>query len=238
MQASSFAKWLKSVRGSRDTIITTNYDTLIENTLMDITTPELPLSPESWYRDALHWLDYGVHRSKVHEYSDRFKWRTPPEQSLLLLKLHGSVSWLVCKNCDTYLLDPIWQHAKDCSLWPEIWPPCPECKLKGARRDGVIVPPLLRKDYSEPAIAEIWDRAREVLAHSEEIVFAGFSLDQSDIGVHGLLEEARGLRTIKRITIVDPNPSATEPRYRGLYGDLVNVAPEGDWEAYLQNHFF
>ena len=30
---SSFAEWLRAVRENRDTIITTNYDTLIENTL-------------------------------------------------------------------------------------------------------------------------------------------------------------------------------------------------------------
>jgi len=53
-QYPSFAEWLRVVRENRDTIITTNYDTLIENVLMHMPTGEYCPSMGALDRDALH----------------------------------------------------------------------------------------------------------------------------------------------------------------------------------------
>ncbi len=234
---SSFAQWLRVVRKRRDTIITTNYDTLIENALMHMPTGEYCFSIDALDRDALHWLDYGVRKSRVHKYSDGGQWLTPPEQSILLLKLHGSISWLFCEHCRTYLLDPVWQHAKEGTKLPGAYGPCVECKQAGAARRTVIVPPLPKKEYTDAAIQEIWDRAKEVLGRAEEIIFAGFSLDKTDVGVRCLLQDAKDRGLTKRVTIVDRNPSGIEQNFREIYNDIVSVAPERDWKQFLEKSF-
>jgi NAD-dependent SIR2 family protein deacetylase len=233
---SSFAKWLRVVREKRDTIITTNYDTLVECTLMHMGTGEF-LPMDALDRDALHWLDFGVHKSRIHKYTDGRQWLTPPEESVLLLKLHGSISWLFCEHCGTYLLDPGWQHAREGSKLPSGYGPCAECKQAGAPRRTVIVPPLAEKDYSDAAIQEIWARAKEVLGRAEETIFVGFSLDKADVGVRHLLKEALGQGSTGRVTIVDWNSSGVEKNYREVYGNLVHVAPERDWKQFLERSF-
>jgi NAD-dependent SIR2 family protein deacetylase len=234
---SSFAEWLRVVREKRDTIITTNYDTLIENALIHMPTGEYRPSMDPLDRSALHWLDFGVHKFRVHEYSDEGPWLTPSEQSVLLLKLHGSISWLFCEHCRTYLLDPVWQHAREGSKSPSGYGPCAECEQEGARRRTVIVPPFSEKEYIDACILEIWDRAKEELGRAEKIIFAGFSLDQTDKGVRHLLQEAFGRGSTKHVTVVDVNSSGVERNYKEVYGNLVKFAPEAGWAQFLEKWF-
>ena len=109
---SGLAAWLREVRERRDTVITTNYDTLLERTLGLTGTDEWkPRDVPD--RDALHWIDFGINHQRRHVFSYEDNWPTTAERSILLLKLHGSISWLFCEGCKTYCLDPIWQNAQD-----------------------------------------------------------------------------------------------------------------------------
>lgn len=224
--------WLRTVRERRDVIITTNYDTLIERALSVMGTGEW--RPRDFPdRDALHWLDFGVGRQKLHAFSYENNWPTAPERSILLLKLHGSISWLFCETCKTYLLDPIWQNAQDARARPGAYDPCPACKMKTSRR-WIVVPPLIDKQYTEPAILEIWEKAKEALCGTQEIIFAGFSLCSADQSVRRLLSEAFSFGQTQKVTVIDRDPAAVEGNYRQIYGDVMCFASETDWKGYLR----
>jgi len=228
--------FLRFVRENRHTIITPNYDTLIEVTLASMGTGEYQPG-DVISRDALHWIDFGISAAKVHRYEYRDPWPTPPEQSLLLLKLHGSISWLLCRECGFYSLDPIWQNAADALARPEAYAPCPKCHSTAHRRQLVIVPPRLKKEYEDSVILEIWDRAEEVLSRSEEIIFVGFSLNETDRGIHDLLRRAYSMGSTKRLVLVDPAWRNLEPSYRSIYGENLQLSSERDWNTYLEKFF-
>jgi NAD-dependent SIR2 family protein deacetylase len=220
-----FEKWLDAVRIRGDVIITTNYDTLIEQAHASM--------PPAEIRDCLHCLDFGVRAQRAHRFSYANRWDRAPELSVLLLKLHGSVSWLFCQTCHTYALDPIWGYAPDSTARPGVYPPCPECRQIGARRP-VLVSPLKQMDLTDPAIREIWQVAERTLGEAEEIVFAGFSLNENDENVTSLVKTAFNQGVTKRVIVVDPSPDARK-NYARVYGDLVQFAAETDWKSFLDH---
>lgn len=226
--------FLRFVRQNRDTIITTNYDTLPEATLLHLGTGENP----PYSGDSLHWLDHGISRVRTRDPKFGGPRPTPPERSILLLKLHGSLSWLFCTNpnCQTYAFDPIWQNAVDAAR-AVGFAPCPECKSKTHRRRLVIEPPLREKEYKDEAIRETWEKAEYALSRAEKIVFAGFSLSETDEGVRDLLRRAYSTGNTKRVTIIDSDPAAVEENYRSVYGSGMSFAPERDWKKHLENSF-
>jgi NAD-dependent SIR2 family protein deacetylase len=206
--------------------MTTNYDTLIEKAHANM--------PPSCLDDCLHCLDFGVRKQRTHQFSYPTRWDGAPELSVLLLKLHGSISLLHCQNCGTYALDPTWDYAFDAIARPSAYSPCLDCKQTGTRRP-VLVSPLKHKNLEEPAIQEIWHAADKILREANEIVFAGFSLNKNDEAVRGLLTIAFDRGTTKQVTVVDRNSSAVKDNYMGIYGDTVRFAPEGDWKSFLDN---
>lgn len=225
--------FLRFVRQNRDTIITPNYDTLVEATLLSMETGEYrPNCFDAMDRDALHWVDYGLSRVKTAEFEFGGPWPTAPERSILLLKLHGSSSWIRCRKCNRPLFEKVWQRAVDVVAGNLAYRPC-ECGANSWRL--VIVPPTVQKEYKDEAINEIWEKAADVLSQAEKIVFAGFSLNETDQGIQDLLRRAYSAGNTRRVLVVDANPAAVKQRYLSVYGDKVRFATEGDWKRYLEN---
>lgn len=223
--------WLRKVREQHCTIITTNYDTAVEDVLSNLGTGELPLGAlDALDRDALHWLDYGVSKRLVYRRREPRRWRNPPEGSILFLKLHGSISWLYCVGCCKYVLDRMHQHAMEYAI--SAYGKCPSCN-KATLRQTVIVPPVEAKKYEDVAIRTIWRRARKELRATEEVTFAGFSLNPVDSGIQELLSKAYVSSRIRKVRIVDPHAEKLLPRYRELYPgariDTFNMS----WKDYL-----
>jgi hypothetical protein len=235
LSVSILEDWLQDVRTRGDSVLTTNYDTVIEDVLAHLGTGEHAVGVmDAVDRDALHWLDYGVSSKFSYIPSDWRRWQTKPERSVLCLKLHGSISWLFCESCRKYILDTMLQYATENAITKHG--DCPACKRRTERRP-VLIPPVEEKQYGDAAIQSIWRRARKVLRSSEEVIFAGFSLNPVDGGIRSLLSEAFKASTTRKITIVDPKATELAPRYseiyRGIQVDVINVS----WKDYLQATF-
>src|SRR5205823_6520648 len=80
---------------------------------------------------------------------ERQTWLTPPECSILYLKLHGSVSWSYCAKCDKYNLDRIHSHGAEDAITG--WSDCKHCK--GKQREPVLVAPTEPKIYDDRVTA-------------------------------------------------------------------------------------
>ncbi len=225
---SGIETWLNFVRDRHDVIVTTNYDTLIECAHANMPPGEL--------RDSLHCLDFGVYKQRKHEFSRANSWPGARIASVPLLKLHGSISWLYCDRCGTYMLDPVWNRALDAVARPGAYSPCPVCKRQGTRRP-VLVPPVRQKELTDCAIKEIWQAAGQALCEAEEIVFAGFSLNKNDAAARELLRMAFQVGRTRRVTVVDRNWKPLEENYRAIYGGAVESAAQADWRAFLDESF-
>lgn len=134
-----------------DTIITTNYDVCIERAL-----------GEGQYNYELEPLSSEKDKSR----------------NTILLKLHGSLSWYACKNCDRYITATLRQvnETSTAGLYP-IVSMCPKC---AATAQQLIIPPIGMKYAEHPVLLDMRQRAEKAFASASVIVIVGYSFSEAD----------------------------------------------------------
>src|SRR5260370_32229037 len=125
-----------------------------------------------------------------------------------------------CESCRKYLLETIYERGAEDAIIEKG--KCTGCA--GTRRSAVFVPLVGQKSANDTALRAIWKKAEEVLNESQQIVFAGFSLNPDDLTVRELLEPAFSAGHTSRITVVlNGNLPATSARYSRIYSDRVEL---------------
>lgn len=153
-----------------DTIITLNYDTLLDSELV-----RAGWNPHYGY-------DLPGDRRKM-------KWHMaqPPWQEHLngvrLLKLHGSLNWYIRGSYER--INKVFD-AKPTRV--DISPRPRTNELHGHIRQ--IVPPIYGKFFNNPHWRRLWKRAFEALAQADVIVVIGCSLADTDFHLTGMLSHA------------------------------------------------
>jgi hypothetical protein len=213
-------------------VITLNYDLIVDAVCFKM---GIQASP----RNEPHRLpDYGceirtdAYRERRHDYG-------------LLLKLHGSLNWLYCPNCQRLdiglaqdgpflatrkVLDELYREVDLHREYSCLGSPCRDCKTNVR---PVLITPTYRKDYRNPHISRVWYGAERLLRESDEAFIVGYSLPTDDVDVIYLLK--RGLAHLRpeKITVVQYEPrtsiatSAVGRRYRSVFGDGVRWFPGG-----------
>lgn len=110
------------------------------------------------------------------------------------IKLHGSIDWKVCINesCRAYgrifpLLD--YQNLSNCA----------ECH---EHVDDLLIPPVLNKQYRKyPSIRKLWATALHEIAFADKLVIWGYSLPPTDFYTNWLL---RHTDQLKEVIIINP----------------------------------
>jgi NAD-dependent SIR2 family protein deacetylase len=150
----------------RDTVfISTNYDILIDNALVD-------LSPQ-------YSLDYGVDFTN---FGRRHDWKRPGSKAVRLYKIHGSLNWLHCPTCNTLTLTP---KEKGVIRVLTEESTCPECDSVIV---PIIVPPTFFKDMSNAFLSTIWHKAERSLSGISHLVVCGYSFPDADMHIKYLLK--------------------------------------------------
>jgi len=216
--------------------ISLNYDILLDRPLVDIRDTELGL-----------YLDFGIYlrNFELKEELERepytarkYKWDKPKDgESILLLKLHGSLSWLYCPTCNTiiatpkekglkYIYDP---QIKDDNILKK-------CVLCDSERKPVIIPPTWQKEYINPNLIEIWLKAERELQKADEIFFIGYSLPESDVNVRYLLKKGLYRKNeYVEVNIINlaGQDSLERKRYRRLFGNSIHYDEKIDFEEFV-----
>jgi hypothetical protein len=154
----------------RSTIITLNYDTLIEREISvlfgGISRPEIDAT--DLLRDQPPFARHPDSR-----------WR--PVETMHLLKLHGSLDWWWVPN------DP-----SGTTLVRQLVSSDEQRRRDVPDGEPFIVPPLASKSgyYRNPLTRQLWQDAFEALAHAPRVALVGYSLPQTDIVMAGMLEPA------------------------------------------------
>lgn len=151
-------EWCKQVSGIRNTVITFNYDTLLE--------------------ESLHRLDIPF----TYTFPNRFPIEgqsTQPEMEharLPVLKLHGSVNWYIEPPSEEASTDEdgrLYAHTNYRDLLDSWDTP-------------YLLPPTWRKIFSG-SLAGIWHQSVKAIADATRITIIGFSLPPTDIHFRYLL---------------------------------------------------
>ncbi|MHA1250931.1 MAG: SIR2 family protein [Candidatus Helarchaeota archaeon] len=112
------------------TFISLNYDIIIDNVLMDL------------YLDVKYHLDYGIefinYRNKTTQNLIEHN------NSILLLKVHGSLNWLYCPTCNQIKITPKRKGAIQAFYKSKK---CSYCKTP---MEPIIIPPTFYKELTNP----------------------------------------------------------------------------------------
>lgn len=201
----------------RISIITTNWDILLDNRLNDAIRMS-PLSPPK-----LAVVDYCCYISSLEE-DENIKPGLfalgKRGYNIKYLKLHGSMNWLHCPFCQRMYV----KFDEKTMLSPSHF--CKHCKKNYKLNDidsiklrGNLMLPTFLKDLNNIQIKLIWQNAAIELSEASKIVFIGYSLPAADFEIRQLL--SRYIRKNAKIeVIVHPQYASAEEinRYKLFFG--------------------
>jgi NAD-dependent SIR2 family protein deacetylase len=102
-----------------------------------------------------------------------------------VIKLHGSLNWLNCPNCQRTYVD-----SQDKVALREVTS-CRHCRKNGIPREIMLEPnvimPTYLKDLSSLQYKMIWHQAANELAEASRVVFMGYSLPPADFEIRQML---------------------------------------------------
>lgn len=172
-----------------DTIISFNYDLLIDNAL---------LSTGKWQPTKGYGIDCRL--LSTEEFNISFP------QKIKLLKLHGSLNWLYCNQChqlftavekDNLGYRLVYNHAE------KVY-----CNRHGCKNllQPIVILPSMMKNYNStmPFTPDLWRQAKTALREAEHIVIIGYSFPAADYRTKWLFRKAiYESNTARKVTLVN-----------------------------------
>jgi len=172
-----------------------------------------------------------------------------PEQRFgTLLKLHGSLNWLLCKTClrlelgvtDSIRYQTVLQKVVGPDLRSTFQADGAHCPVCQSKLRPLLVAPSHLKDYRNPHLAQVWYEAQRVMRQAKRVIFVGYSMPDDDVEVVYLVKRSLAdIRDPKQITVVEyckENPAIAAGehpvgrRYQTLFGKI-------DWHAGGLDHW-
>ena len=179
----NFFKYIQRHRTvSPTTIITTNWDTLIE---------------EYCNRLKISY-SYGLQESYTSSTSSNLNNNA---YQLLLLKIHGSTNWLRCLHCGSISIFE--KNKAAASLFSdETQELCAICNGGGTSFEPSLQPeiitPTMVKSFSSQIYSNLWGTAGRELLNATHVIFVGYSLPIADFDFRYLLQ-----RCIPHTAVID-----------------------------------
>ncbi len=195
------------------TVITTNWDILLDNALNTLVND---FSEKENKKDSekLAVVDYCCYISSLE--NDKF---IKPGllalgrkgYNIKYLKLHGSINWLHCPMCQRMFV-----KFNDSSIFgSSIY--CKHCRVNykmgnknAIKLKGNLLLPTFLKDLSNIQVQLVWQNAGIELSECNKIVFLGYSLPSADFEIRQLLSRSIPLDTEVDVVIYPGNPNTPE----------------------------
>lgn len=196
----------------RETVITFNYDVLLDHALL--------------HRGVRPNYSLGTGAPQMHL-------THPVSREIVVLKLHGSINWGQCPQCEKLVAvaSPTWrtgplekvmlftgqQVSLNVVSGALAQSECPSCRLRGL--EPYMVPPTWSKRIEESALVPVWQAAATALKTARQLVVMGYSMPESDTFMRYLLATAlKRSPQLERVVVVNPNVDGTlEQRYRSVF---------------------
>ena len=189
---------------SRDTIITFNWDLLLDERLNRgpiLQNYYLRSKEHEKYRTGHYFqflLDFtGLGEKTWHGAFVREPYSDWNPSTGYYLKVHGSIDWYFCSN-------------ESCRFFRKVFPVldldkiyyCSECHEPLER---LLIPPVLNKGYHRyPLIRRIWNLASREVSSAEELIIWGYSMPPTDYYSAWLLRQCRK-NPPKKLIIINPS---------------------------------
>lgn len=203
--------WLLHVRGS--TLITMNYDTIIERTATSVLWPlridagDLVPPGMLLASDLFGELPPTVPspRATFRVLNSNEEIPRPLPVTFRLIKLHGSLDWFAARGDLTGATLMRWE------------PHDTQRRSSPSGREPFIVPPDANKSayFDNPPMRQMWADARAALGSAAEVTLVGYSLPVTDTTFSGLLADTL-VHNQALVRVVDRRPDPVVERLRTL----------------------
>jgi hypothetical protein len=169
-------------------VISLNWDILLDNAINDELRRRHPTIKSDYAEFGV--VDYCCYISSIDKNDRRVRsglWTLGCRgYNIKLLKLHGSMNWLQCPNCQRLFVGFYEKHVIMNYEDPQL---CRHCKNHGhdVKWRGAMVMPTFLKDLSNFQIKLIWQNASVELMEARKLVFVGYSLPSADFEFRQML---------------------------------------------------
>ena len=197
-------RFLAAAHASRATIITFNYDLIVEHAIEQLQIHSFDRRKPLQWAHALDGVP-PVSLSQIIGYPiDREILPT-----LLLLKLHGSLNWYWDPGDNS---GATLSHATLSNLDSDR-------RLHHPGRAPFIAPPAAAKSafFDNLIMRDIWQRAAKALRAANEIAFAGYSMPVADLVSTGMITDSISGREVETY-VANPAPRAVAATLLGMTG--------------------
>lgn len=212
----------------RDVVITTNWDTLAERTLMDA---------DKWSLSDGYGFSVDL-RLKPEKSSAEDLAKLKQPSAVKVLKLHGSAGWFRTDEDDGQLYLCYARYLQ--ALRPpwcvrEIHDRKEPAPGHGPDENPVVIFPSYIKQLSDPALRVIWGQAARALDEAKKVTFVGYSLPSADVAVRALINPLRRklLDHEAEVRVVNPDPTHLET-WKEFLGNGVECVPKTAKEFFSQ----
>jgi NAD-dependent SIR2 family protein deacetylase len=200
-----FCAWIVKNVAQAGGVVTTNYDTCIEQALF------------SQKRHAVHkYFDFGFSWLDT-QTDDRVVRLRPHRPWVRWYKLHGSLNWARCPSCEHIYINPYGTIAHQSFRAKTDDGNTCYCGNK-ARLKIHLVAPSMYRSVRDANLLEVWKNALQLLIEADHWIFVGYSLPSEDLAIRSMIVRANHARSgaSPRITVVQSNDSALS-RYKLLF---------------------
>jgi hypothetical protein len=126
-----------------------------------------------------------------------------------------------------------WRHEKSETVVLRIRNPVIDPKGMVYTLGPIVVPPAARKTYQSPWISYQWHLAFDMVRNADELVIIGYSLPHTDIRPRLLLQLARFRRNRIPIRLIDPRAEQLIAHFESVVGKPLDAISER-WEHAVQ----
>ena len=209
-----FEKFAALLEPKEHILLSLNYDTLLDHALLKT------------YKS----LDYGVRFSEIHGQLPKTRKTDSNKETPLYIKLHGSINWLQCPNCQSFYC---YQGAEELS---KVFDSKAElCPHDNGYLRGIIVSPTWNKRYTSAPLSLLWIKASKHLRSIKRLTFIGYSLSDVDMRVIYLIKRSLFNNPANvEIRVIDPEPTGKIfKRYERLFGPIEAI--NSSFEEFVEN---
>jgi len=174
-------------------IISLNWDILLDNAL-NTALKAKDVRPDGSMMDGDYEpfgvVDYCCYISSVNAHEKRIRtglWSLGCRgYNVKLLKIHGSMNWLQCPNCQQLFVGFDEKFIIPNFSAPQ---PCRHCQKQGnvSNLRGSLVMPTFLKDLTNFQVKLVWQNAAVEIMEARKLVFIGYSLPHADFEFRQLL---------------------------------------------------
>jgi NAD-dependent SIR2 family protein deacetylase len=222
-------------------IITLNWDTLLDNHLYDackkytLDNDNLPKA----------FPDYCCYNYDTNGELPSTLLKVSGKYNIKLMKLHGSINWLLCTNCGRLLTDYRYNISLQGMGKAHSLVHCKQCEKnnKNYGLKNVIITPTFLKDLNNLQLKNIWHNAYLDLSEASEVIFLGYSFPDADFELRYILKKAlKSNVKIKVILHPSDDPKNLNKKLNCLNKSdkkcILNklVYPEIRYKNFFKNH--